>query len=99
MTVAAKVMPADWSLAKRCQKDVEALWAKKHGESYFGYKLSAIKIPYNILLQILAICPAPSAVRASVEDVVTHRQQHGRLDHPARLRPRRLPQQWPIAKR
>jgi IS5 family transposase len=32
--------PADWKPAKRRQKDVDATWTKKHGKSYFGYKLS-----------------------------------------------------------
>ena len=39
--VAAQAIPADWSPAKRRQKDVAARWTKKHGKSYFGYKLSA----------------------------------------------------------
>ena len=39
--VADPSMPSDWSPAKRRQKDVEARWTKKHGKSYFGYKLSA----------------------------------------------------------
>lgn len=30
----------DWSEAKRRQKDVDASHTKKHGKSYFGYKLS-----------------------------------------------------------
>ncbi|CAN7549395.1 IS5 family transposase [Duganella sp. LjRoot269] len=34
-------MPADWKPAKRRQKDIDARWTKKHGKSYFGYKLSA----------------------------------------------------------
>jgi IS5 family transposase len=34
-------MPADWSPPKRRQKDIEARRTKKHGKSYFGYKLSA----------------------------------------------------------
>ena len=34
-------MPADWTPAKRRQKDTEARWTKKHGKSYFGYKVSA----------------------------------------------------------
>lgn len=38
--VADQSMPSDWSPAKRRQKDVEARWTKKHGKSYFGYKLS-----------------------------------------------------------
>jgi len=39
--VAENAMPADWSPAKRRQKDIEARWTKKYGKSYFGYKLSA----------------------------------------------------------
>jgi IS5 family transposase len=34
-------MPADWKPAKRRQKDRDARWTKKHGKSYFGYKVSA----------------------------------------------------------
>ncbi|MFZ2207067.1 MAG: IS5 family transposase [Porticoccaceae bacterium] len=33
-------MPADWTAAKRRQKDIDATWTKKHGKSHFGYKLS-----------------------------------------------------------
>ena len=33
-------VPEDWSDAKRAQKDVDATWTRKHGKSYFGYKLS-----------------------------------------------------------
>jgi len=33
-------MPADWEPAKRRQKDTDASWTKKHGKSYFGYKMS-----------------------------------------------------------
>ena len=39
--VAEHAMPVDWSPAKRRQKDTDARWTKKHGKSYFGYKLSA----------------------------------------------------------
>lgn len=34
-------MPIAWSPAKRRQKDMDARWTKKHGKSYFGYKVSA----------------------------------------------------------
>ncbi len=34
-------VPEDWSDAKREQKDVEARWTKKHGKSFYGYKLHA----------------------------------------------------------
>ena len=30
--------PADWSEAKRRQKDVDARWTKKRGQSHFGSK-------------------------------------------------------------
>ncbi|HEX7988397.1 MAG TPA: IS5 family transposase [Duganella sp.] len=39
--VAEHAMPVDWSPAKRRQEDTDARWTKKHGKSYFGYKLSA----------------------------------------------------------
>lgn len=32
-------MPADWSPAKRRQKDLDATWTKKHGKSTYGFKL------------------------------------------------------------
>ena len=35
-----KATPADWEPAKRRQKDTDATRTKKHGKSYFGYKLS-----------------------------------------------------------
>ena len=41
MAIAQKgAMPAEWSPSKRRQKDVQARWTKKHGKSYFGFKLS-----------------------------------------------------------
>ena len=33
-------MPRGWKPAKRRQKDLDATWTKKHGKSYYGYKLS-----------------------------------------------------------
>ena len=33
-------MPADWSPAKRRQKDLDATWTRKHGKSHHGYKFS-----------------------------------------------------------
>ena len=32
-------MPMEWKPAQRRQKDTEATWTKKHGQSYFGYKV------------------------------------------------------------
>jgi hypothetical protein len=34
-------VPADWSDAQRAQKEVQARWTKKHGKSFYGYKLHA----------------------------------------------------------
>lgn len=33
--------PGDWNAAKRAQKDTDARWTRKHGKSYYGYKLHA----------------------------------------------------------
>lgn len=33
-------MPANWSPAKRRQKDLDATWTKKHGKNHHSYKLS-----------------------------------------------------------
>lgn len=38
--VKQRAAPIEWEPAKRRQKDVEARWTKKHGKSYFGYKVS-----------------------------------------------------------
>ena len=38
--IAEWATPADWEPAKRRQKDTDATWTKKHGKTYFGYKLS-----------------------------------------------------------
>jgi len=39
-TIKAGEVPEDWASkpAKRCQKDVDARWTKKHGNSHYGYK-------------------------------------------------------------
>ena len=39
-TIKAGETPEDWASkpAKRCQKDVDARWTKKHGKSHYGYK-------------------------------------------------------------
>jgi IS5 family transposase len=40
-TVKEGTMPLTWKPHKRAQKDVDARWTKKHGQSHFGYKLHA----------------------------------------------------------
>jgi transposase, IS5 family len=45
--------PADWTPAKRRQKDNEATWTKKHGKSYFGFKLSVnVDKKYKVIRKI-----------------------------------------------
>jgi len=47
-------MPADWKPAKRRKKDIDATWTKKHGKSYFGYKLSVnIDKKYKLIRKIV----------------------------------------------
>ena len=41
VVVQQEAMPAEWSPAKRRQKDVQGRWTKKHGKSHFGFKLSS----------------------------------------------------------
>ena len=38
--LAQGAMPADWSPAKRRQKDLDATWTCKHGKRHHGYKLT-----------------------------------------------------------
>ncbi len=45
--------PADWSPAKRRQKDTDATWTKKHGKSHFGFKLSVnVDKKYKVIRKI-----------------------------------------------
>jgi IS5 family transposase len=51
--LAQGVMPTDWKPTKRCRKDVDATWTKKHGKSHFGYKLSInVDRKYRIIRRI-----------------------------------------------
>jgi IS5 family transposase len=38
--VKERATPVGWTPAERRQRDADATWTKKHGESYFGYKAS-----------------------------------------------------------
>lgn len=39
--IKSKALPIEWKPSKRRQKDSDATWTKKHGKSYYGYKVSA----------------------------------------------------------
>ena len=53
-----QAIPANWSPAKRRQKDTEAKWTKKHSKSYFGYKLSASVDKRYKLIRRIVVSPA-----------------------------------------
>ncbi|WP_041573906.1 IS5 family transposase [Xenorhabdus nematophila] len=45
--------PDGWTKNKRCQKDTEATWTKKHGKRYFGYKLTInVDAKYKVIRHI-----------------------------------------------
>ena len=62
-------MAADWSPPKR-QKDIEARWTKKHGKSYFGYKLSANADKRYKLIRKLKVSTASEHDTNHFEDVL-----------------------------
>ena len=63
-------MPADWSPPKRRQKNIEARWTKKHGKSYFGYKLSANTDKRYKLIRKLRVSTASEHDTNHFEDVL-----------------------------
>ncbi len=63
-------MPADWSPAKRRQKDIDARWTKKHGKSYFGYKLSANADKRYKLIRKIKISTASEHDTPHFEEVI-----------------------------
>ncbi|WP_408672965.1 transposase [Xenorhabdus koppenhoeferi] len=45
--------PDEWTKNKRCQEDTDATWTKKHGKSYFGYKLTTnVDTKYKMIRHI-----------------------------------------------
>jgi len=54
-------MPLSWKPHKRAQKDVDARWTKKHGKSYFGYKLHASVDKRYKLMRKIAVTHAAVA--------------------------------------
>ncbi len=49
-----KATPAEWKPAQRRQKDTDATWTKKHGKSYYGYKLSVnVDKRYKVIRKIV----------------------------------------------
>jgi IS5 family transposase len=63
-------MPVDWSPAKRRQKDMDARWTKKHGKSFFGYRLSANADKRYKLIRKLKVSTASEHDTNHFEDVL-----------------------------
>jgi IS5 family transposase len=63
-------MPITWSPAKRRQKDIDAHWTKKHGKSYFGYKVSANADTRYKLVRRIKVSTASEHDTLHFEDVL-----------------------------
>ena len=51
--VEQNAMPADWTPAQRRQKDLDASWTKKHGQSHHGYKLTVnVDVRHKLIRKI-----------------------------------------------
>jgi len=65
-----QVVPSDWSAKKRRQKDVDATWTKKHGKSFFGFKLSASTDTRYKLIRKIKVSTASAHDTIHFEDVL-----------------------------
>jgi IS5 family transposase len=63
-------MPSDWTPAQRRQKDIDATWTKKHGKSYFGYKVSISADQRYKLIRKLKVSTASANDTLHLEDVL-----------------------------
>ncbi len=68
--VKQRAAPVEWKPAKRRQKDVEARWTKKHGKSYFGYKLSVSVDRRHKLIRNVRVSDASEADTLHLVDVL-----------------------------
>lgn len=86
-------MPADWNPAKRRQKDLDATWTKKHGKSYFGYKLSVGVDKKHKFIRKIKTGTASTSDREHFEEVIdasnTSRDVYADRGYPSEAR-----EQW-----
>ena len=76
-------MPIEWRPAKRRQNDVDARWTKKHGRSYFGYKVSAnADKRYKLVRKIKVSTASEREARLSKQGWGMHIQRKGSKDKP-----------------
>ena len=62
--------PLDWSPAQRRQKDTDAAWVKKHGKSYFGFKLTTSTDVRYKLIRKIAVSTASAHDTLHLESVL-----------------------------
>jgi len=67
-----RAMPVGWKPAQRRQKDTEATWTKKHGQSYFGYKVSVSTDRRYKLIRQVKVSTAAENDTLHLEDVLDH---------------------------
>jgi hypothetical protein len=67
-----QAMPMEWKPAQRRQKDTEATWTKKHGKSYFGYKVSVSADRRYKLIRRVKVSTASENDTLHLEDVLDH---------------------------
>ena len=75
-----QAMPMDWKPAQRRQKDTEATWTKKHGKSYFGYKVSVSTDRRYKLIRKVKVSTASENDTLHLEDVLDHANTGRDLD-------------------
>ena len=68
----------EWSPAKCRQKDVDARWTKKHGKSYFGYRLSVSVDRRHKLIRRVRVSDASDADTRHLVDLLD--QNNSRRD-------------------
>jgi len=71
-TIKAGETPEDWANkpAKRCQKDIDARWTKKHGESHYGYKNHINVDRHHKLVRRYHVTDAAVHDSQAVEDIL-----------------------------
>ena len=67
-----QAMPMEWKPAQRRQKDTEATWTQKHGQSYFGYKVSVSADRRYQLIRRVKVSTASENDTLHLEDVLDH---------------------------
>ncbi|RUQ36768.1 MAG: IS5 family transposase [Candidatus Competibacteraceae bacterium] len=67
-----RAMPVGWKPAQRRQKDTEATWTQKHGNSTFGYKVSVSADRRYKLIRKVKVSTASENDTLHLEDVLDH---------------------------